>query len=132
MEKKTKKAKTRKRKTRKKGSEILVGPDMRDGLLHFSKEDLMVYELAQYKVANASQSIRLKMAEIENVKRAMSEKINTLSQDIADLTKYVEEEKNKLKALQEEIEKVYNVDMKEITYDDVTGRIYRIGEGKDS
>ena len=101
----------------------LSGPIKNEDGLYFSKEDLSVYELAQYKLANTLQGIRLKKNEAERLRQKVEGELGQMQVQIMQLTKMAEKQKLSLKSIQDELTEQYKVDFSQITYDDETGRI---------
>lgn len=129
--KKAKKAKARKASTKKAKSSRKNGSVPyydADGMLCLTKDDLTRYELAQYRVANDAQAIKLKRNEIEQVKVGAAQRVHQLTADVATLTTAQQLHVKELKEVQDEIGGLYGIDMSKMSYDDATGRIYLNGE----
>lgn len=101
----------------------IAGPEIRDGEKYFSPEDLALYELAQYKVANARQAVQLKQHEADDYQRRANEKLSQLQFQVKQLRAFENQKKDALLRLQSAIAKAYDVDLSKVTYDDETGRI---------
>lgn len=98
-----------------------------EGLLCFTSHDLARYELAQHRVLNDSQAIKLRKSEIERANIEAAQKVAKLTSEIKMLVNAQKEHAVELKALQDEIGSTYNIDMSQVSYDDATGRIYLNG-----
>jgi hypothetical protein len=118
--------KTKKKRTKTsngKSNGKLTGPVRADGDLYFSPEDLNRYELAQYKLANTMQGIRLKKGEAEEFKKKAEAQLGQIQVQAMQLTKLAEQQKVALKNIQDDLTKTYGVDFSKVTYDDESGRI---------
>jgi len=102
----------------------LSGPIIFDDYLYFSPLDLTRYELAQHKLANSLQGIKLKQAEIERVRKKAEDDIRTLNTAILQLQSTVKIQEQELKELQESIGELYKIDMSVVSYDDKTGKLF--------
>lgn len=105
-----------------------VGPVYDGGFLHFSPFDLTRYELAQQRVMGALQAVGLKNAAIELRKRAFEEELRTLSADAGVLVQEAQKQQQGLLNLQQELAGIYELDFSKVTYDDISGRIFLLGE----
>ena len=122
--KKPKKPSTAKTSTAKTPeASVLKGPVMVEGVKHLDPMDLMRFELAQHKVKSATQEVQLKQAEMEQLKNNFERGVGLLRQQQAELAIHQRQAQQELFRLQEEVERVYDVKVSEITYDDVSGRI---------
>lgn len=101
----------------------LTGPEIREGEKYFSQEDLNLYELAQYKVANARQAVRLKQHEAEEYQRKANATLSQMQFHVKQLKSQEEQLMDALRRLQAAVSKKYELDLTKITYDDETGRI---------
>lgn len=101
----------------------LTGPETRDGEKYFSHEDLIAYELAQYKVVAARQSARLKQYEAEEYQKKANATLSQLQLQVKQLQSLAEQKQNSLREFQSAVAKEYNVDLSMVSYDDETGRI---------
>ena len=104
------------------------GPTFVDGFLHFGKEDLLRYELAQAKVLNALQAIGLKRSELEKSRLDFTERARVGHAEIQDLLRFSSAREAELRHLQKELEATYGLDLSKATYDDVRGKIMMLGE----
>lgn len=103
--------------------ERLKGPEMRDGDKYFSRIDLMMFELYQEKVKSAALDVQLEereharlMLEYEAKRLRLQEKIRRVKEVAA--LKALE-----LRTLRREIERVYDLDLRKVVYDDESGKI---------
>jgi hypothetical protein len=103
------------------------GPVIVDGYMHFSQFDLTRYELAQAKVVNAAQADRLKRAEGEQARRNYEDTIRKLNDELALVVATGKVAESELRALQKELEELYQLDFSQVTYDDRTGKISVLG-----
>lgn len=103
----------------------LVGPLQVDDHMHFSPPDLHRYELAQYKQGHFTQAIALLRAKAEKVKREADEEVARISAEIHQTIKESNDAQAEFVKLQNEVQEVYGINLKEVTYDDKTGRINR-------
>jgi len=104
------------------------GPSIVDGFLHFGKEDLLRYELAQAKVLNALQAIGLKRSEVERARFDFTERARVGHAEVQDLLRFASAREAELRHLQKELETSYGLDLSKATYDDVSGKIMMLGE----
>lgn len=112
--------------TRKKKEK--VGRVDEEGHLCFAREDLMRYELAQARLLNSMQAIRLKKYEIEDKRREMTQALQRMGTEVTGLRVTLKQHEEELRMLQDELGKAYGVDLSKVSYDDVTGRITLDGE----
>ena len=103
----------------------LTGPviDEETGGKSFSKHDLMVLELSQHRVVNATQAARLKKHEVDDFQRSANQKLTSLQSIKLHLDGEARKREEEHRALQAAISQRYQVDLSKITYDDETGRI---------
>ena len=103
----------------------LTGPIIDDetGVKSFSKADLSMYELAQYKLANMTQSVRLKQIDIDNYRREAEKHLTQLQSQKEHLRIEAKKQGDALVTMQNAITKQYGVDLSKISYDDETGKI---------
>lgn len=104
-------------------SDGIEGPVRQDGLLYFSRLDLVRYELAQFKVANALQTVQLKEREIEAFQRNANERMRSMHVQLEQCKAHARRTSDELVTMQEAIARRYEVELSVITYDDQTGRI---------
>ena len=105
-----------------------IGPVIVDGFKHLAPFDLVRYELAQMKIVAALQSIGLKKAESDQIRRDFEVRMHDVQHDVTVLQSELKSLETTLKALQEELAQLYNLDFSQVTYDDVSGRIYLPGD----
>jgi len=104
------------------------GPSIIDGFLHFGKEDLLRYELAQAKVLNALQAIGLKRSELDRARVDFTERMRAGHAEVQELSNYSAAREGELRDLQKELATSYGLDLSKVTYDDVSGKIMMLGE----
>lgn len=130
------KTRTKKPKSQEQASTIAtvtppqVGPVVVDGLLHFSPYDLMRFELAQHKVANAFQASRLKGAELEGLARRFEDERRRLEAERVALAQAASGLEEDLAALRKELEALYQLDLTKVVYDNATGKLMVMHEGE--
>jgi len=102
----------------------LKGPIMVDGMKHFSKQDMQVLELAQFKFVNAEQAARLMGHDATEYQRKANEKLAQMQLKKKQLDDLTAERKSELIKVRSAIQSVYGIeDLDKVTYDDETGRI---------
>ena len=103
----------------------LTGPVIDDetGTKSFSQHDMMLLDLMQHKVVNATQAVRLKKHEADDFQRNANQKLASMQSIKVHLEGVAREHQDRLRELQQAISKKYNVDLSKVTYDDETGRI---------
>ena len=103
----------------------LTGPVVDDetGGKSFTKNDIMILELSQHKVVNATQAARLKKHEVDDYQRTANQKLASLQSIKIHLEGVARQREEEHRALQAAISKKYGIDLSKITYDDETGRI---------
>lgn len=99
------------------------GPVFVDGLLYFSPYDLARYQLAEHKLANCLQGVRLKRFELAEETVRHNTAVKVMQYDINSLTAEAANLQNALTALRDDLQVHYPIRFDEISYDDVTGRI---------
>jgi hypothetical protein len=104
----------------------LTGPVVDDetGAKCFSKADLSMYELAQYKLANMTQGVRLKQIEIDRKKKEAEAELRQLQSQKEHLRISAQKHSAELVNIQNAITDKYGVDLSKISYDDETGLIH--------
>lgn len=107
-----------------KESSVLRGPsDMGDGQLYFSAHDRLLYENKQLLVKSGLQNIALKRLEIAQMRSQFEDRMRQAQTDLANVTNDAKAAEAELRSIQEEIQRVYSVDLQKIAYDPDTGRI---------
>jgi hypothetical protein len=105
-----------------------IGPVMVDGFKHLSPFDLVRYELAQMKIVAALQAVGLKKAESDQIRRDFESRMRDVQHDVGVLQGELKSLETTLRVLQEELAQLYGLDFAQVTYDDVSGRIYLPGD----
>lgn len=105
----------------------LEGPCYPDGHMHFGPRDLLVYELTQHKVANALQAMGMKKLELEKSRLEWEQRNRQLSGELVTLSAIARQYEDALKRLQEKLEATYGVQLAQVAYDDVSGKINVLG-----
>lgn len=104
------------------------GPRTIEGILYFGEKDLLRYELQQTKFINSIQAYRIRKEEKGQFERDAAQRLKMFEVEIADLKALSSQEEAALVAMQDELQKAYGLNLKEISYDDKTGRIMLHGE----
>jgi hypothetical protein len=104
----------------------LTGPvvDEETGEKYFSKADLAMYELAQYKLANMTQGVRLKQIEVDKRRKEAEAELRQLQSQKEHLRISAQKQSAELVKVQNAITDRYGVDLSKISYDDETGKIH--------
>lgn len=101
----------------------LSGPEIVDGMVHFSQADLLRYELAQERVRSTLREVEiLKLKEqvlTLEYEQTKSRLLVVTQEKISEAT----DASKSLRSLQEQIEDAYNVQVRSLIYDTVTGRL---------
>jgi len=102
-----------------------TGPviDEDTGEKYFSRPDLSRYELAQYKLANITQGIRLKQIDIDRRRKEAEAELRQLQSQKEHLRIAAKKQSDELVRVQNALAELYDVDLSKISYDDATGRI---------
>ncbi len=99
------------------------GPIYVDGNMCFSPLDLARYELAQAKVINNLQLLKLGAARVDELKRQFQDNMAVLNREQAEVNVFQRKLEADLLSMQTELASKYGINLQRITYDDVTGRI---------
>lgn len=106
----------------------ITGPVFVEGFMHFSDLDLHKLELAQARLLTAQQAIGLKHAEIERLRHEYEDKIRKIKEEVVQIANTQREAEVFLRSVHHDLEVVYKIPLKEITYNDQNGRILLQGE----
>lgn len=101
-----------------------VGPVIVEGVMHLSPFDLTRYELAQHKVTGALQALGMKQRDIELAKRDFEARLAAMGNEATELMQVSQRQQQDLLALQNELAALYSLDFSQVTYDDVSGKIF--------
>jgi len=93
--------------------------------MHFSSNDLMMYDLAEHKLANVNQAIQLKAQAANEATHAYQQTIQQLKVETNSLRVEQDSHTDRLKEIREAIESEYVIDMGDVTFDDGTGLIHK-------
>jgi hypothetical protein len=128
-----KKSETTPKKTTKKSakapaagtsSPLVEGPRYVEGTMHFSPNDLVRYDLYRTRVEHALQQITINRSEAEAVKRRAEEDIRRIQSHSHQLMNEAKVREEEFKAFQSAIGETYSLDMKQVSYDDRSGKLY--------
>lgn len=102
----------------------VAGPTISpSGEKSFSQPDLQQLELVQLRASTAQQTLELRRAAIEKFTRDAQEKIRLANEELRSYATEYEAKARDLQAFYAEVEAVYGISMKEITYNTDTGKI---------
>ena len=101
----------------------LDGPNRVDGELFFSKSDLMQFELLQERVKSAASEVKLEERELSRLDLEYESKRLKAMEKVRRKKEWAALKVLELQTMRREIELVYEVDLKNVVYDDETGKI---------
>jgi hypothetical protein len=102
----------------------LTGPKYVGGVKHFTKHDLLKFELLQTKTFASLKDAQLKQLEIEKFVKEANEKAKVMNDELEMMKKTYSSNFEKLSHLSKDIENTYKISLNSITYDDSDGRIF--------
>lgn len=104
---------------------LVKGPTYVDGVMHLCESDLLNFELAQERVQNILQTIRLQEYQAQDIKRKADESIRQIASGITQLQAAKVLRESELLKLREELSARYHgLDWTKASYDDKTGKIF--------
>ncbi len=110
-------------------SDLLTGPTYVEGVKHLSHKDLLTLQLAEMKVIEAQKDLKIAQMELEQIRYEFEGRARQNQLVQAQLLGTVRGHQARLKELHTELERVYEIDLQKITYDDATGEIKYPPEG---
>lgn len=101
----------------------LAGPDRVDGDIYFSRLDLRLFELTQERVKSAALEVQLEERENQRLMLEYEAKRLKLQDGIRRKKEVATLKSLELNTLRREIEQVYKISLRQIVYDDESGKI---------
>lgn len=101
----------------------IEGPKIVEGLMFFARMDLVQMENHQLRAENALKELNLKEARLQKFISDAKDNIRKLEEDINETKKNMQEKAQSLRSFQDKIQRSYAIDLKSISYDEITGRI---------
>lgn len=102
----------------------LQGPVRNENGLFFAAVDLMRFELAQSKVREAQQKVQLINGDLRQIQHNYEALVMRNQQQQAGAQNELRILERELTTLRDDIQRVYQLDIDKITYDDRSGQIY--------
>jgi hypothetical protein len=103
---------------------FLSGPVVDTGRKYFSKKDFNLLELSQLRVSSIEKEIQLKQIGLEKFVQEAQVKVREMNEEIQKIKKSHGERIEELKKVYLEIEKIYQVSMRQMSYNEMTGEIF--------
>lgn len=103
---------------------FLSGPVVDMGRRYFSKKDLNLLELSQLRVSSLEKDMQLKQVQIEKYLQEAQAKLKEMQEEVQKMKKTHGERIEELKNVYLEIEKVYQVSMRQLSYNEINGEIF--------
>ena len=103
---------------------FLSGPVFDMGRRYFSRKDLNLLELSQLRVSSLEKDMQLKQVQIEKYLQEAQAKLKEMQEEVQKMKKAHGEKIEELKKVYLEIEKVYQISMRQLSYSEINGEIF--------